>query len=76
MAPTNDDAGGTNPLLVGGGIVLTLALAGGLIWVRQRTLGADESAALEGDAQAEADQQRPGPAVEPGDHARTREEPA
>ena len=68
--------GGANALVVGGGVVLTLAVTGGLIWVRERTRRADESAALEGDAHAEADEQRPGAAVEPGDHPRPREEPA
>jgi hypothetical protein len=73
--PIKDDGGGgTSPALVGGGVAVTLALAGGLIWVRERARKA-ESAALEGDAHAEADEQRPGPAVEPGDHPRPREEP-
>jgi len=68
--------GGTSPALVGGGVALTLALAGGLFWVRERTQRAEASAALERHADAEPDQQRPGPAIEPGDHARPREEPA
>ena len=73
--PQKDSGGGTSPVVVGGGVVATLALAGGLIWVRERARKAD-SAALEGDAQPEADQQRAGPAVEPGDHAGPRQEPA
>ena len=71
-----DSNGGTSPVLVGGGVVLTLALTGGLIWVRERSRKAEASAALEGDAHADGDEQRAGPAVEPGDHARPREEPA
>ena len=74
--PVEDGDSGTSPVLVGGGVVLTLALTGGLIWVRERTRNAEESAALEGHAQPEADEQSAGPAVEPGDHPRPREEPA
>ena len=70
------NSGGASIALVGGGVVATLALTGGLIWVRERARRADESATLEGDAQAEADEQGSGPAVEPGDHTRPREEPA
>jgi hypothetical protein len=72
-----DDGGGTSPVLVGGGVVATLALTGGLIWVRERARKAEQaSAALEGDADAQTDEQRAGPAVEPGDHGRPRQEPA
>ena len=71
----DDNGGGTSPAVVGAGVVATLALAGGLIWVRERARKAD-SAALEGDAQPEGDQQGAGPAVEPGDHAGPRQEPA
>ena len=74
--PKPGGGGGTSPVVVGGGVVLTLAVTGGLIWVRERTRRADESAALEGDAHAKADEQSAGPAVEPGDHPRPREEPA
>lgn len=75
--PAKDDGGGgTSPVLVGGGVLLTLALSGGLIWVRERARKAEESAAVEADANAEADEQRAGPAVEPGDNPRPREEPA
>jgi hypothetical protein len=74
--PAPTDEGGTSPFLVGGGVVLTIALAGGLFWVRERVRRAEESAALEGGAGAEADQQHPGAAVEPGDQPRPREEPA
>jgi hypothetical protein len=70
-----DDGGGTSPAVVGGGVAATLALAGGLIWVRERARKLD-SAPLEGDAHAEADQQGAGPAVEPDDHAGPRQEPA
>ncbi|HEX8742240.1 MAG TPA: hypothetical protein VF712_03815 [Thermoleophilaceae bacterium] len=70
------DRGGASPALIGGGVVVTLALAGGLIWVRERTRRADESAALEGHAEAEPDQQGARAAVEPGDDAGSREEPA
>lgn len=68
--------GGTSPVLVGGGVVATLALTGGLIWVRERARKAEESAALEGDADAERDEQRAGPTIEPGDHGGPRQEPA
>ena len=74
--PAPTDEGGTSPFLVGGGVVLTIALAGGLFWVRERMRRAEESAALEGGAGSEADQERPGAAVEPGDQPRPREEPA
>ncbi len=71
------DGGGASPLLVGGGVVATLALTGGLIWVRERSRKADAaSAALEGDAHADRDEQGPGAALEPGDHARPGQEPA
>ena len=70
------EGGSASPVLVGGGVVGTLALAGGLIWVRQRALRDDGSAALEGDADAQPDEQGAGHAVEPGDHARPRQEPA
>ena len=70
------DGGGTSPVLVGGGIAGTLALAGGLIWVRQRALREEGSAALEGHAQAEADEQGAGAAVEPADHGGPGQEPA
>ena len=70
-----DDGGGTSPALVGGGVAATLALAGGLIWIRERARRAD-SAALEGHAHAETDQQGARAAVEPGDDARPRQEPA
>ena len=73
--PSTSDGGGTSAALVGGGVAATLALAGGLIWVRERARRAD-SAALEGDSQAETHEQRAGPAVEPGDDAGPREEPA
>jgi hypothetical protein len=68
--------GGASVLLVGGGVAATLALAGGLIWVRERARKADASAALEGHAQADRDEQRTGPALEPGDHPRAGQEPA
>ncbi len=68
--------GGTSPVLVGGGIAGTLALAAGLIWIRQRALRTDSSAPLEGHAHAEGHEQAAGPAVEPGDHAGPRQEPA
>ena len=73
--PPKESGGGTSPAVVGGGVAATLALAGGLIWVRERARKAD-SAALEGHPQPEADQQHAGPAVEPGDHAGPRQEPA
>ena len=38
--------GGASPVLVGGGVVATLGLAGALVWVRERTRRAD----AEGDA--------------------------
>jgi hypothetical protein len=66
-APQSDDGGGASPVLVGGGVLATLVLAGGLIWVRQR---AEAAAALERDAQADGDEQGTGAAVEPGDDAR------
>jgi hypothetical protein len=72
----SQDNGGTSPALVAGGVVATLGLAGGLIWVRERSRKADESAALERDADADPDQQDAGPALEPGDHARPGQEPA
>ena len=60
--------GGASPLLVGGGVAATLALSGGLIWVRERTRRADAaSAALEGDAHADRDEKGAGPALEPDD---------
>ena len=68
--------GGGSPVLIGGGIAGTLALAGGLIWVRQRALKAEGSAPLEGDAHAEGHEQSAGPAVEPGHDAGPRQEPA
>jgi hypothetical protein len=72
----SSDEGGTSPILIGGGVVLTIVLAGGLFWVRERVRRADESAALEGGTRPEADQQHPGGAVEPADQSRPREEPA
>jgi hypothetical protein len=74
--PKSQADGGASPVLVGGGVVATLALTGGLIWVRERGRRADASAALEGDAHADGDEQRPGAALEPGDHARPGQEPA
>ena len=74
-APMSEDKG-TSPLIVGGGVLLTLALTGGLIWVRERTRRADESAALEGHADPQTDEQHTGRAVEPGDDARPGQEPA
>ena len=73
---SQSDGGGASPLLVGGGVAATLALTGGLIWVRERTRKAEESAALEGHAHADGDEQSTGAALEQGDHARPREEPA
>jgi hypothetical protein len=73
---SQSDGGGASPALVGGGVAATLALTGGLIWVRERSRKADASAALEGDAHADGDEQRAGAALEPGDHARARQEPA
>jgi hypothetical protein len=71
------DGGGASPLVVGAGVAATLALTGGLIWVRERSRKADAaSAALEGDAHADGDEQGAGPALEPGDHARPGQEPA
>jgi hypothetical protein len=70
------DGGGASPLLVGGGVAATLAITGGLIWVRERSRKADALAALQGDAHADRDEQGAGPALEPGDHARPRQEPA
>jgi hypothetical protein len=75
VAPA-DEGGGTSPVLIGGGVVATLGLAGGLIWVRERSRKADESAALERDANPDGDQQRTGPTLEPGDHVRPGQEPA
>ncbi len=72
----DDSGGGTSPLVVGGGVVATVALAGGLIWVRERSRTADESAALESDADPDRDEQGARPALEPGDHARPGQEPA
>ena len=73
----SDGGGGASPLLVGAGVGATLALTGGLIWVRERSRRADEgSAALEGDAHPDRDQQGAGAALEPGDHARPGQEPA
>ena len=46
--PAERPGEGANPVLVVGGIAGTLALAGGLIWVRQRALKTDDSATLEG----------------------------
>ena len=69
-APAGDGGGGTSPVLVGGGIAATVGLAGALFWVRERTRRLDASAALEGDARADRDEQRAGAAIEPGDHAR------
>ncbi|HEX8649078.1 MAG TPA: hypothetical protein VF715_19455 [Thermoleophilaceae bacterium] len=74
--PPKSGGGGASPVLVGGGIAGTLALAGGLIWVRQRALRTDDSAGLEGHAHAEGHEQAAGPTVEPGDHAGPGEEPA
>ncbi len=74
--PTSGGGGGASPVLVGGGVAATLALAGGLIWVRERARKADASAALQGDANADRDEQRTGPALEPGDHPRAGQEPA
>ena len=68
--------GGTSPVVIGGAATATLALAGGLIWVRERSRKADESAGLEGHADADRDQKGPRTALEPGDHARPGEEPA
>jgi hypothetical protein len=74
---SQSDGGGASPLLVGGGVAATLVLAGGLIWVRERSRKADAaSAALEGDAHADRDEQGPRTALEPGDHARPGQEPA
>ena len=75
-APSSEGGGGASPLLVGGGVAATLAVTGGLIWVRERTRRADASAALERDADADGDEQRTGPALEPGDHPRAGQEPA
>ena len=75
--PKSQAEGGASPVLVGGGVAATLALAGGLIWVRERSRKADAaSAPLEGDPHADRDEQRSGPALEPGDHARPGQEPA
>lgn len=75
-APTTDSGGGTSGVVVGAAVVSTLALAGGLIWVRERGRKADESAALERDADADGDEKGTRPALEPGDHARPGQEPA
>jgi hypothetical protein len=74
--PQTGGGGGASPAVIGTGVVATLGIAGALIWVRERTLRADESAALERDAGGDADEQRAGAAVEPGDHPGPREEPA
>jgi hypothetical protein len=74
--PPKESGGGASPALIGGGVAATLALAGGLVWVRERARKAEESAALEGDAKAEPDQQRAGAAIEPGNDAGPRQEPA
>jgi hypothetical protein len=74
--PAQSDSGGTSPVLIGGGIVATIGLAGGLFWVRERSLKADDSAPVERDAKADADQQDARPALEPGDHPRAGQEPA
>ena len=71
-----DEGGGTSPVVVGGGVAATLAVAGGLIWVRERSRKADQSAALERDADADPHQEDTGTALEPGDHARPGQEPA
>ena len=68
--------GGANAVLVGAGVAATIGLAGGLIWVRERSRTAGESAAVEGDANADGDEQRAGAALEPGDHPRPRQDPA
>lgn len=73
---SQSDGGGASPLLVGGGVAATLALAGGLVWVRERSRRADASAALEGHAHPDRDQQGAGAALEPGDHPRPGQEPA
>ena len=70
------DGGGANALLVGGGVAATLALTGGLIWVRERSRKLDASAAPEGDAHADRDEQRAGAALEPGHDPRAGQEPA
>ena len=74
--PAETGDGGTSPALVGGGVAVTLALTGGLIWVRERTRRAEASAALEPDADAEADEQGARAAVEPRDDPRPGQEPA
>lgn len=77
--PQKSGGGGTSPVLVGGGIAGTLALAGGLIWVRERARRTDDSAVsagLDGHSHAEGDEQAAAPAVEPGDDAGPRQEPA
>jgi hypothetical protein len=74
--PVARDEGGASPILIVGGVVLTVATAGGLFWVRERMNRLDESAALEGGPDSEADQQDAGAAVEPGDHPRPRQNPA
>ena len=72
----NTGGGGASPVVIGGAIAGTMALAGGLIWVRQRALKAEDSAGLEGHANAEGHEQDARPAVEPGDDSGAREEPA
>lgn len=42
--PQKSSGGGASPIVVGGGIVATLGLAGGLFWVRERTRRADAEA--------------------------------
>ena len=74
--PKSGGGGGASAALVGGGVAATLAVAGGLIWVRERTRRADASTALEGDAHADRDEQRAGAAVEPRDNPRAGQEPA
>lgn len=75
--PTSSGGGGgASSVVIGGGVVATLVVTGGLIWVRERTRDADESAALEGHPHADRDEQRAGPALEPGDHAGPGQEPA
>ena len=40
-APKPKASGGASPILIGGGVVMTLGLAGALFWVRERTRRAD-----------------------------------
>ena len=66
--PQSDGGGGAGAAVIVVVIVVTLAIAGGLIWLRQRMarLEAGEgSVALERDAQAQRDQDRARPALEP-----------